>query len=182
MIGGRPSRPGFVTLAPAGTPMRRSFFTLDVFTDAVPRGQSAGRRARGRGARRGPHAGDRPGIQPFRDRVRPAAARSGQHGAGQNFHARSRTTLCGPPHGGDRGTAGRAARPELIGRQDLSIVLEEQVGIVQCIARRQRGKTRASFTLPVLPARVGDTLPPQPWRRPCRSPRATSGSITIIRC
>ena len=49
--------------------------------------------------------------------------------------------------------------PELLGRQDLSIVLEEEVGIVQCIVRRPKGRTRASFTLPRLPAPSGETLP-----------------------
>ncbi len=45
--------------------------------------------------------------------------------------------------------------PEMIVRQDLSIVLEEQVGDVQCIVRRVKGRVRASFTLPKLPERAG---------------------------
>ena len=45
--------------------------------------------------------------------------------------------------------------PEILARQDLSIVLEESVGLVQCIARRAKGKLRASFTLPRLPELAG---------------------------
>jgi trans-2,3-dihydro-3-hydroxyanthranilate isomerase len=47
--------------------------------------------------------------------------------------------------------------PEMLARQDLSIVLEETIGPVQCIVRRTRGKVRSSFTLPRLPERVGET-------------------------
>lgn len=46
--------------------------------------------------------------------------------------------------------------PEMIVRQDLSIVLEEEIGEVQCIVRRVKGKLRASFTLPRLPERQGE--------------------------
>ena len=46
--------------------------------------------------------------------------------------------------------------PEMIGRQDLVIVLEEQVGPVECTVRRVKGRLRASFTLPRLPERVGE--------------------------
>ena len=49
--------------------------------------------------------------------------------------------------------------PEMLGRQDLSIVLEEAIGPVECIARRVHGKLRSSFTLPKLPERIGDAPP-----------------------
>ena len=45
--------------------------------------------------------------------------------------------------------------PEIVARQDLSIVLEEEVGIVHCTARRAQGRSRASFTLPRLPEEAG---------------------------
>lgn len=45
--------------------------------------------------------------------------------------------------------------PEMLARQDLSVVLEESIGPVQCIVRRSQGKPRASFTLPRLPERMG---------------------------
>lgn len=50
--------------------------------------------------------------------------------------------------------------PGMLARQDLSVVLEETVGIVQCIVRRARGKLRASFTLPHLPEFVGEAPDP----------------------
>ena len=45
--------------------------------------------------------------------------------------------------------------PEMIARQHLGIVLEEQVGLVDCTVRRVQGRVRASFTLPHLPEQVG---------------------------
>ena len=47
--------------------------------------------------------------------------------------------------------------PEIVGRQDLALVLEEEVGLVHCVARRVRGRSRATFTLPRLPAETGFT-------------------------
>ena len=44
---------------------------------------------------------------------------------------------------------------EIVARQDLALVLEEEVGLVQCVARRVRGRSRATFTLPRLPADAG---------------------------
>lgn len=44
--------------------------------------------------------------------------------------------------------------PEIIARQDLSVVLEQEIGIVTCTVRRHRGVTRASLTLPRLPERL----------------------------
>ena len=46
--------------------------------------------------------------------------------------------------------------PEIIARQHLSVVLEEEIGNVQCIVRRVKGRLRASFTLPRLPELLGD--------------------------
>lgn len=48
--------------------------------------------------------------------------------------------------------------PEIIARQDLSVVLEEEVGLVTCTVRRHRGITRASFSLPRLPERLGEPI------------------------
>lgn len=47
----------------------------------------------------------------------------------------------------------------LLARQDLSLALEEAIGPVACIARRVKGTSRASFTLPRLPAPAGTPLP-----------------------
>ena len=50
--------------------------------------------------------------------------------------------------------------PEMIARQDLAVVLEEDIGPVECIVRRAKGQLRASFTLPKLPEILGEALPP----------------------
>ena len=48
--------------------------------------------------------------------------------------------------------------PELLAREDLRIVVEEQVGDIVCIARHRKGQAMAAyFTLPRLPAPSGDT-------------------------
>jgi trans-2,3-dihydro-3-hydroxyanthranilate isomerase len=47
--------------------------------------------------------------------------------------------------------------PELLAREDLRIVLEEQVGDVVCVARHRKGKAMAAyFTLPRLPEPGGE--------------------------
>lgn len=50
--------------------------------------------------------------------------------------------------------------PEMIARQDLAVVLEEDVGPVECIVRRVKGQVRASFTLPILPEMLGEAPTP----------------------
>ena len=47
--------------------------------------------------------------------------------------------------------------PELLAREDLRIVVEEQVGDVVCIARHRKGQAMAAyFTLPRLPEKTGE--------------------------
>lgn len=47
--------------------------------------------------------------------------------------------------------------PELLAREDLRIVIEEQVGDVVCVARHRRGQAMAAyFTLPRLPQSMGE--------------------------
>ncbi len=47
--------------------------------------------------------------------------------------------------------------PELLGREDVRVVLEEKIGDVQCIVRHLRGQAaRASFVLPKLPEVLGE--------------------------
>ena len=45
--------------------------------------------------------------------------------------------------------------PEIVARQDLAVVLEEEIGLVHCTARRAKGRSRASFVLPRLPEAAG---------------------------
>lgn len=46
--------------------------------------------------------------------------------------------------------------PEVLARQDLALVIEEAIGPVHCIVRKNKGTTRASFTLPRLPEPAGE--------------------------
>jgi len=47
--------------------------------------------------------------------------------------------------------------PELLAREDLRIVIEEEVGDVVCVARHRRGQAMAAyFTLPRLPQSMGE--------------------------
>ena len=50
--------------------------------------------------------------------------------------------------------------PEMIARQDLAVVIEEDIGPVECIVRRVKGQLRASFTLPKLPEILGEAPSP----------------------
>ena len=59
--------------------------------------------------------------------------------------------------------------PEIVARQDLVLVLEEEVGLVHCVARRVRGRPRATFTLPRLPSDAG----------PARSVDSLAASLSI---
>ena len=50
---------------------------------------------------------------------------------------------------------------DLLGAQDLRIVLEEPIGDVVCVARRRKGQALAAyFELPKLPERLKDKPPP----------------------
>lgn len=49
--------------------------------------------------------------------------------------------------------------PEMVGQRDLVLVLEEDIGDVECIVRRVKGAVRASFTLPRLPSPAGTPAP-----------------------
>jgi trans-2,3-dihydro-3-hydroxyanthranilate isomerase len=49
--------------------------------------------------------------------------------------------------------------PEIVARQDLALVLEEEVGLVHCTAWRVKGRPYASFVLPRLPEDCGTPLP-----------------------
>ncbi|GAC1552904.1 MAG: PhzF family phenazine biosynthesis protein [Beijerinckiaceae bacterium] len=45
--------------------------------------------------------------------------------------------------------------PEMLGRNDLQIVIEEEIGLVRCTVRRRKGEVYfGSFALPMLPATV----------------------------
>ncbi len=52
---------------------------------------------------------------------------------------------------------GELRAPEMLGGQGLTVVIEEPVGAISCTVRRQRGQaTQASFALPSLPECLGE--------------------------
>ena len=139
--------------------MQRSFFTLDVFTDTALAGNplavvldSEGLdQDRMQAIAREFNLSETVFVLPPRDSVNTARLRI--------FTPGRELPFAGHPTIGTVVLLAEQRAPELIGRQDLSVVLEEEIGIVNCIARRQRGQTRASFTLPRLPVPAGDALP-----------------------
>ena len=139
--------------------MRRRFFTLDVFTETALAGNPLAvvldaeglESDRMQAIAREFNLSETVFVLPPRDPVNTARLRI--------FTPGRELPFAGHPTVGTAVLLAEQRAPELLGRQDLSLVLEEQVGIVNCIARRQRGQTRASFTLPRLPARVGNALP-----------------------
>lgn len=65
--------------------------------------------------------------------------------------------FAGHPTVGAAALIGHLRAPELIARQDISVVLEEQAGDVSCSVRHAKGKPlSASFDLPVAPAPAGE--------------------------
>ena len=139
--------------------MRRRFFTLDVFTDTPLAGNplavildSDGLDGdRMQAIAREFNLSETVFVLPPRDPVNTARVRI--------FTPGRELPFAGHPTVGTAILLAEQRAPELIGRQDLSIVLEEEVGLVNCIVRRQKGSIRASFTLPRLPERVGVPLP-----------------------
>jgi trans-2,3-dihydro-3-hydroxyanthranilate isomerase len=56
---------------------------------------------------------------------------------------------------------GELRAPEMLGGQGLGVVIEEQVGVISCAVRRQKGQaTQASFALPMLPDCLGEAGEP----------------------
>ena len=138
--------------------MRRRFFTLDVFTDTPLLGnplavvmESDGLDAdRMQAIAREFNLSETVFVLPPHDPVNTARVRI--------FTPGRELPFAGHPTIGTAIVLAEQRAPELLGRQDLSIVLEEEVGAVQCIVRRLGGRTRASFTLPRLPEPVGVPL------------------------
>lgn len=139
--------------------MRRRFFTLDVFTDTALTGNPLAvvldceglDQDRMQAIAREFNISETVFVLEPRDPVNTARIRI--------FTPGRELPFAGHPTVGTVVLLAEQRAPELLGRQDLSLVIEEEIGVVQCIARRQRGKTRASFTLPRLPVRAGEPLP-----------------------
>ena len=138
--------------------MRRRFFTLDVFTDTPLAGNplavvldSEGLASdRMQAIAREFNLSETVFVEAPRDPVNTARLRI--------FTPARELPFAGHPTVGTAILLAEERAPELLGRQDLSIVLEETIGLVHCVVRRPKGRTRASFTLPVLPKPTGTPL------------------------
>jgi trans-2,3-dihydro-3-hydroxyanthranilate isomerase len=134
--------------------MKRRFFTLDVFTDRPLAGNSLAVVLDSVGL-------DTPHMQSIarefnlsettfvlepRDPVNTAAIRI--------FTPARELPFAGHPTIGSAVMIAVARAPEMLGRGDLQIVLEEQVGPVRCSVRRKGNAYFASFGLPALPFTV----------------------------
>ena len=138
--------------------MRRRFFTLDVFTDTPLAGNPLAvildadglDSDRMQDIAREFNLSETVFVGPPRDPVNTAGLRI--------FTPGRELPFAGHPTVGTAVLLAEQRAPELLARQDLSIVLEQAIGIVQCVARRPKGRTRASFTLPRLPQAAGMPL------------------------
>jgi trans-2,3-dihydro-3-hydroxyanthranilate isomerase len=139
--------------------MRRRFHTLDVFTDQALAGNPLAvvqdaedlDTARMQAIAREFNLSETVFVLPPRDPVNSARIRI--------FTPARELPFAGHPTVGTAVLLAELRAPEIVARQDLSVVIEEEVGLVHCTARRVKGRSRASFTLPRLPEDAGE--PPQ---------------------
>ncbi len=136
--------------------MRRRFHTLDVFTDTPLHGnplavvQDAEGLDAGRmqAIAREFNLSETVFVLEPRDPVNSARLRI--------FTPARELPFAGHPTVGAAVLLAELRAPEIVARQDLALLLEEEIGLVHCTARRVRGRSRASFTLPRLPAEAGE--------------------------
>ncbi len=139
--------------------MRRRFHTLDVFTDtplhgnplAVVHDADGLEAPRMQAVAREFNLSETVFVLEPRDPVNSARIRI--------FTPDRELPFAGHPTVGTAALLAELRAPEIVARQDLGIVLEEEIGLVHCTARRAKGRSRASFTLPRLPAIVGEPPP-----------------------
>ena len=136
--------------------MRRKYFTLDVFTDRALAGNplavvldSAGLDdARMQQIAREFNLAETVFVQEPRNPVNTARLRI--------FTPGRELPFAGHPTVGAAVLLAHVRAPELLRREDLRIVLEEQVGEIICIARHRKDQAMAAwFTLPRLPKEAG---------------------------
>jgi trans-2,3-dihydro-3-hydroxyanthranilate isomerase len=136
--------------------MRRKFFTLDVFTDRALAGNPLA------------VVLEADGIDPeqmqaisrefnLSETVFVLSPRDPTHTARVRIFTPTRELpFAGHPTVGSAVLLGEIRAPEMLGREDIRVVLEEEIGAVVCIVRhRQNEAARASFELPRLPAYAG---------------------------
>jgi trans-2,3-dihydro-3-hydroxyanthranilate isomerase len=136
--------------------MKRRFFTLDVFTDrplagnplAVVLDSDGLDTSRMQAIAREFNLSETTFVLEPRDSVNTAALRI--------FTPARELPFAGHPTIGSAVVIAVVRAPEMLGRGDLQIVIEEEVGPVRCDVRRRSGAYFASFTLPALPFTVPD--------------------------
>jgi trans-2,3-dihydro-3-hydroxyanthranilate isomerase len=135
--------------------MRRQFYTLDVFTDVALAGnplavvlESEGLdAARMQAIAREFNLAETVFVTEPRNPINTARLRI--------FTPGRELPFAGHPTVGAAILLAHLRAPELLGREDLRIVVEEQVGDVVCVARHRKGQAMAAyFTLPRLPLPV----------------------------
>lgn len=135
--------------------MTRPFYTLDVFTDTALQGnplavvtEAEGLDAvRMQAIAREFNVSETVFVFAPRDAVNSARIRI--------FTPARELPFAGHPTVGTAVLLAQLRAPEILARQDLAVVLEEEVGLVHCLARKVKGVVRASFTLPRLPEHIG---------------------------
>jgi trans-2,3-dihydro-3-hydroxyanthranilate isomerase len=140
--------------------MKRRFFTLDVFADRPLAGNplavvldSAGLdSARMQAIAREFNLSETTFVTEPRDPVNTAGLRI--------FTPTRELPFAGHPTIGSAVMIAVVRAPEMLGRGDLQIVLEEEVGPVRCSVRRKAHAYFASFGLPALPFTVPDVPGP----------------------
>ncbi|RYB03877.1 PhzF family phenazine biosynthesis protein [Lichenibacterium ramalinae] len=139
--------------------MRRRFHTLDVFTDrplsgnplAVVHDAQGLDAARMQAVAREFNLSETVFLLEPRDPVNSARIRI--------FTPARELPFAGHPTVGTAVLLAELRAPEIVARQDLALVIEEEVGLVQCTARRARGRPYAEFLLPRLPEACGTPMP-----------------------
>ncbi len=73
------------------------------------------------------------------------------------FTPRAELPFAGHPTVGAAALIGKLRAPEFLGREDILVVIEEEIGTIVCNVRGGKGQPlRASFEIPRLPAHLGD--------------------------
>ena len=136
--------------------MTRTFYTLDVFTESALEGNPLAvvtdaeglDTARMQAIAREFNLSETVFVLPPHDPVNSARIRI--------FTPANELPFAGHPTVGAAVLLAQLRAPEILARQHLALVIEETVGPVHCIARKVKGATRASFTVPKLPVPAGD--------------------------
>ncbi len=139
--------------------MKRPFHTLDVFTQVVLEGNPLAvvsdaeglDGARMQAVAREFNLSETVFVLPPRDAINSARIRI--------FTPARELPFAGHPTVGAAVLLAQLRAPEILGRQDLSVVVEEEIGLVACTVRKRNGVVRASFVVPRQPAIVDEARP-----------------------